>query len=106
MTFALDMSIMSWISSPASKRRSNSALLFAVFFVFIYLNLLFPCPSDRNDADRFTADGVNCRPYLLLELADHDPSVLYGVWNMDFNPVFIQPQLFCRLKVNAVFRLV
>ena len=41
-----------------------------------------------------------------LELADHDPSVPYRVWNTNFNAVFIQPQLLCRLKINAVFRLV
>jgi P-type conjugative transfer ATPase TrbB len=92
------------ISSPASKRRSNSSSDISVFFILLYL--VIPRTAYRNDAHRFAAICDDCRPVERTNQANKQITLLAWTQNKRFQPFLVIPKRLGFLKINAVLDFV
>src|SRR4030042_2194373 len=85
---------------------SFSSNLFSNSLAFIYINLLFSGPADREGSDAFASVGEDTRPVLVADQADHEEtgSILGPRRNLD--KIGIVPQRLGLDKIDAVLALV
>src|ERR1700726_3688296 len=96
------------MSSPSSKRRSNSSAVFGMFSLISFF-LCFTCPPNRNDPNRWPAVCKNHCPKLRsksIDSRDTPQSFFRSVLGCEFHSIRIIPGSFRLFKINTMFRLI